>query len=63
MMRTLKYKLVNESKISEEEAYNLMKVATTLQITAKGQLGALLWRGDWTGWSQQLAAPDKPPRL
>ena len=34
---TLQYKLVSESKISEEEAYNLMKVAATLQITAKGQ--------------------------
>lgn len=34
---TLQYKLVNESNISEEEAYNLMKVAATLQITAKGQ--------------------------
>ncbi len=35
---TLQYKLVSESKISEEEAYNLMKVAATLQITAKGLL-------------------------
>ncbi|MGO5230065.1 alpha-amylase family glycosyl hydrolase [Thermoguttaceae bacterium LCP21S3_D4] len=34
---SLQYKLVNESGFSEEEAYNLMKVAATLQITAKGQ--------------------------
>lgn len=34
---SLQYTLVNESKLSETEAYNLMKVAATLQITAKGQ--------------------------
>ncbi len=33
----LQYKLINESGFSEEEAANLMKVAATLQITAKGQ--------------------------
>lgn len=33
----LQYKLVNESGFSAEEAENLMKVAATLQITAKGQ--------------------------
>ena len=33
----LQYKLINESGMSETEAYNLMKVAATLQITAKGQ--------------------------
>lgn len=44
---TLQYKLVNESKISEEEAYNLMKVAATLQITAKGQ--PVLYYGEEVG--------------
>lgn len=44
---TLQYKLVSESKISEEEAYNLMKVAATLQITAKGQ--PVLYYGDEIG--------------
>ncbi|WP_242939821.1 alpha-amylase family glycosyl hydrolase [Roseburia sp. 499] len=34
---SLQYTLVNESGLSETEAYNLMKVAATLQITAKGQ--------------------------
>ena len=33
----LQYKLMNENGIAEEEALNLMKVAATLQITAKGQ--------------------------
>ena len=58
---TLQYKLVNESKISEEEAYNLMKVAATLQITAKGQ--PVLYYGEeigqvepTTGRSRQTAA-------
>ena len=44
---SLQYKLVNESKLSEEEAYNLMKVAATLQITAKGQ--PVLYYGDEIG--------------
>ena len=44
---TLQYKLVSESKISEEEAYNLMKVAATLQITAKGQ--PVIYYGDEIG--------------
>lgn len=34
---SLQYTLVNESGLSETEAYNLMKVAATLEITAKGQ--------------------------
>lgn len=34
---SLQYTLINESGLSETEAYNLMKVAATLQITAKGQ--------------------------
>lgn len=33
----LQYKLVKESGFTQEEAKNLMKVAATLQITAKGQ--------------------------
>ena len=33
----LEYKLINENGFSEEEAEKLMKVAATLQITAKGQ--------------------------
>ena len=44
---TLQYKLVKESKFSEEEAYNLMKVAATLQITAKGQ--PVIYYGDELG--------------
>ena len=44
---TLQYKLVNESKLTDEEAYNLMKVAATLQITAKGQ--PVLYYGDEIG--------------
>lgn len=34
---SLQYTLIHESGVSETEAYNLMKVAATLQITAKGQ--------------------------
>lgn len=52
---TLQYKLVNESKFSEEEAYNLMKVAATLQITAKGQ--PVIYYGDELG---QAGANDWP---
>lgn len=33
----LMYRMVQERGLSEEEAYDLMKVAATLQITAKGQ--------------------------
>ena len=64
MMRTaLQYKLVNESKLSEEEAYNLMKVAATLQITAKGQ--PVLYYGEeiGQGGANNWPLPDKPPRL
>lgn len=52
---TLQYKLVNKSKFSEEEAYNLMKVAATLQITAKGQ--PVIYYGDELG---QAGANDWP---
>ena len=44
---SLQCKLVNESGFSEEEAYNLMKVAATLQITAKGQ--PLIYYGEEIG--------------
>ncbi len=44
---SLQYTLVNESGFSEEEAYNLMKVAATLQITAKGQ--PLIYYGEEIG--------------
>ena len=44
---SLQYKLVDESRFSEEEAYNLMKVAATLQITAKGQ--PLIYYGEEIG--------------
>lgn len=44
---SLQYKLVNESGFSEEEAYNLMKVVATLQITAKGQ--PLIYYGEEIG--------------
>lgn len=54
---TLQYKLVNESKISEDEAYNLMKVAATLQITAKGQpvlyYGEEIGQGGANNWPYQ----------
>ena len=52
---SLQYKLVNESGFSEEEAYNLMKVAATLQITAKGQ--PVIYYGDELG---QAGANDWP---
>lgn len=52
---TLQYKLVKESKFPEEEAYNLMKVAATLQITAKGQ--PVIYYGDELG---QAGANDWP---
>ncbi len=52
---TLQYKLVTESGFSEEEAYNLMKVAATLQITAKGQ--PVVYYGDELG---QAGANDWP---
>lgn len=52
---TLQYKLVKESKFSEKEAYNLMKVAATLQITAKGQ--PVIYYGDELG---QAGANDWP---
>ena len=44
---TLQYTLVDKSGFSEEEAYNLMKVAATLQITAKGQ--PVIYYGDELG--------------
>ena len=59
---TLQYKLVNESKISEEEAYNLMKVAATLQITAKGQpvlyYGEEIGQGGANNWPRQTNRRD-----
>lgn len=59
---TLQYKLVNESKISEEEAYNLMKVAATLQITAKGQpvlyYGEEIGQGGTNNWPLQTNRRD-----
>ena len=59
---TLQYKLVNESKISEEEAYNLMKVAATLQITAKGQpvlyYGEEIGQGGADNWPLQTNRRD-----
>ena len=44
---TLQELLVKKSGFSEEEAYNLMKVAATLQITAKGQ--PIIYYGDELG--------------
>lgn len=59
---TLQYKFVNESKISEEEAYNLMKVAATLQITAKGQpvlyYGEEIGQGGANNWPLQTNRRD-----
>ena len=59
---TLQYKLVHESKISEEEAYNLMKVAATLQITAKGQpvlyYGEEIGQGGANNWQYQTNRRD-----
>lgn len=59
---SLQYKLVNESKLSEEEAYNLMKVATTLQITAKGQpvlyYGEEIGQGGANNWPYQTNRRD-----
>lgn len=59
---SLQYKLVNESKISEEEAYNLMKVAATLQITAKGQpvlyYGEEIGQGGANNWPYQTNRRD-----
>lgn len=59
---TLQYKLVNESKISEEESYNLMKVAATLQITAKGQpvlyYGEEIGQGGANNWPLQTNRRD-----
>ena len=52
---TLQELLVKKSGISEEEAYNLMKVAATLQITAKGQ--PIIYYGDELG---QAGANDWP---
>lgn len=52
---TLQYKLVTKSGFSKEEAYNLMKVAATLQITAKGQ--PVIYYGDELG---QAGANDWP---
>lgn len=59
---SLQYKLVNESKLSEEEAYNLMKVAATLQITAKGQpvlyYGEEIGQGGANNWPYQTNRRD-----
>lgn len=59
---SLQYKLVDESKISEEEAYNLMKVAATLQITAKGQpvlyYGEEIGQGGANNWPYQTNRRD-----
>ena len=59
---TLQYTLVNKSKISEEEAYNLMKVAATLQITAKGQpvlyYGEEIGQGGANNWPLQTNRRD-----
>lgn len=52
---TLQELLVKKSGLSEEEAYNLMKVAATLQITAKGQ--PVIYYGDELG---QAGANDWP---
>lgn len=52
---TLQYKLVTESGFSKQDAYNLMKVAATLQITAKGQ--PVVYYGDELG---QAGANDWP---
>lgn len=52
---TLQELLVKKSGFSEEEAYNLMKVAATLQITAKGQ--PIIYYGDELG---QAGANDWP---
>ena len=59
---SLQYKLVNESKLSVEEAYNLMKVAATLQITAKGQpviyYGEEIGQGGANNWPHQTNRRD-----
>lgn len=59
---SLQYKLVNESKLSEEEAYNQMKVAATLQITAKGQpvlyYGEEIGQGGANNWPYQTNRRD-----
>lgn len=59
---SLQYKLVNESKLSDEEAYNLMKVAATLQITAKGQpvlyYGEEIGQGGANNWPLQTNRRD-----
>ena len=59
---SLQNKLVNESKLSEEEAYNLMKVAATLQITAKGQpvlyYGEEIGQGGANNWPLQTNRRD-----
>lgn len=59
---SLQYKLVNGSKLSEEEAYNQMKVAATLQITAKGQpvlyYGEEIGQGGANNWPYQTNRRD-----
>ena len=59
---SLQYKLVNESNLSDEEAYNLMKVAATLQITAKGQpviyYGEEIGQGGANNWPFQTNRRD-----
>ena len=59
---SLQYKLVNESNLSDEEAYNLMKVAATLQITAKGQpviyYGEEIGQGGANNWPLQTNRRD-----
>ena len=59
---SLQYKLVNESKLSDEEAYNPMKAAATLQITAKGQpvlyYGEEIGQGGANNWPLQTNRRD-----
>lgn len=59
---SLQYLLVNENGLSETEAYNLMKVAATLQITAKGQpviyYGEEIGQGGANNWPYQTNRRD-----
>lgn len=59
---TLQYKLVKEAGLSGEQAYSLMKIAATLQITAKGQpviyYGEEIGLGGANDWPQQTNRRD-----
>lgn len=59
---TLQSLLVSENNLSETEAYNLMKVAATLQITAKGQpviyYGEEIGQGGANDWPYQTNRRD-----